>query len=409
MSGDVTLASLDDLPEPAPIAAFLEKGIGWLVEAQHPDGGWGAGSHARQQERDPHAIQTDPATTAFTALALIRAGHTPVLGEYREAVRRAVEYLVKVVDGYPREGPRITDRKGTQLQAKLGPLVDTLLTVQLLSRVLPELGDGDELRGRVDKALDRCLEKLQGSQKADGSWGGGGWAPVLQSSLGCSALELAQVAGKRIAPRFLDSARNYQKSNFSVSTGKAMATDAAGVELYAFAGSQRAAANEARAASFLIEDAKKVGDLARDAEVTTENLAAIGVGGGKARALYRAYAGNEAQVARLDDEAMLKGFGNNGGEEYLSYAMTSESLVIAGGEPFEKWNRKMRERLEKVQSPDGSWTGHHCITSPVFCTAAVVQCLTVDRDARLLRRISDIVVASAREAPKEAPKEAQGK
>jgi hypothetical protein len=44
----------------------------------------------------------------------------------------------------------------------------------------------------------------------------------------------------------------------------------------------------------------------------------------------------------------------------------------------------MHGRLQKIQNSDGSWSGHHCITSPVFCTAAVVQCLTTDRDATFL-------------------------
>jgi hypothetical protein len=36
----------------------------------------------------------------------------------------------------------------------------------------------------VDRALDKTLSKLYGSQQKDGSWGKkGGWAPVLQSSL----------------------------------------------------------------------------------------------------------------------------------------------------------------------------------------------------------------------------------
>jgi hypothetical protein len=44
----------------------------------------------------------------------------------------------------------------------------------------------------------------------------------------------------------------------------------------------------------------------------------------------------------------------------------------------------MHGRLQKIQNANGSWTGLHCITSPVFCTAAVVQCLTTDRDAKFL-------------------------
>ena len=80
-----------------------------------------------------------------------------------------------------------------------------------------------------------------------------------------------------------------------------------------------------------------------------------------------------AQVRRLADEQLLSGFGSNGGEEYLSYLQTSESLVIAGGDEWEPWKKKMGARLAKIQSQDGSWTGHHCITSPVFCTAAVLR------------------------------------
>ena len=103
-----------------------------------------------------------------------------------------------------------------------------------------------------------------------------------------------------------------------------------------------------------------------------------------ARVYASSYSTNERQMKRLNDDKLLAGFGNNGGEEYLSYLMTSESLVIAGGEEWTKWNEKMHVRLEKIQNKDGSWAGHHCITSPVFCTAAVVQCLTADRDAALL-------------------------
>jgi hypothetical protein len=100
--------------------------------------------------------------------------------------------------------------------------------------------------------------------------------------------------------------------------------------------------------------------------------------------LADAYDQNRAQIERLSDEQLLAGFGNNGGEEFLSYLMTSETLVIAGGEKFHQWQDKMQGRLAKIQNSDGSWSGHHCITSPVFCTAAVVQCLTADQDAEFL-------------------------
>jgi hypothetical protein len=60
--------------------------------------------------------------------------------------------------------------------------------------------------------------------------------------------------------------------------------------------------------------------------------------------------------------------------------MTSESMVSMGTNAWDQWHSKMTNLLSSVQNPNGSWSGHHCITSPVFCTAAVVLALTADRD-----------------------------
>lgn len=375
--------------QPGEIPAFLQKGVAWLIAAQHNDGGWGGGSHAHQDIRDPHAVVTDPATTAFTLLALMRSGHTPVAGEYQAQVKNGLEYLVTAVEKAKTEGPLITDVEGTQPQTKLGRFVDTSMTAQYLARVLPLFPKDDPMRLRVDAALDKCLAKLQVSQQADGSWGhGGGWAPVLESSLSCSALEIAAANGKQIDRKVLDKARDYQKSNYDTKLGKADSSAAAGVELYAFGGALRGNAPEAREADSIVRRAKDEGKLAADAPVNVESLRVAGQSGDRAQKLAQAAAQNTAQLRRLDDEQLLSGFGNNGGEEYLSYLMTSESLVIAGPNDFHKWHDKMLTRLKKVQNADGSWSGQHCITSPVFCTAAVVQCLTTERDAKFLSEMA---------------------
>lgn len=383
----------------AALDPFVQQGVAWLVKAQHPNGGWGAGSHAAQQLRDPHQVVTDPATTAFVAMALVRTGSTPQSGPQQGALKRATLYLVDVVERAPEAGPQITDLQGTQPQAKLGPLVDTGLTSQYLARILPALTKGSPLHARVDAALDRCLRKLQGSQLADGSWGiGRGWAPVLQSSLSTSALEMAQAAGKQVDADKLERARGYQKGNYDASTGRAVpggvaggvTGGSAGVELYAFSSSQRANAAEAAEALTVVEAAKHKGALPSAAPVSVENLKKAGLDERKARSLNDAYNARNAQLRRIADEELLRGFGSNGGEEYLSYLQTSESLVIAGGNEWDPWKKKMSARLSKIQSQDGSWTGHHCITSPVFCTAAVLQTLTADRDTAELRRASRV-------------------
>jgi hypothetical protein len=102
--------------------------------------------------------------------------------------------------------------------------------------------------------------------------------------------------------------------------------------------------------------------------------------------LSGAYEQNKSAQKMLSDESVMAGFGNNGGEEYLSYMMTAESMVITRDAEYDAWFQNMSRRLGKIQERNGSWSGHHCITSPVFCTAAVIMTLTADRDADALVR-----------------------
>ena len=76
------------------------------------------------------------------------------------------------------------------------------------------------------------------------------------------------------------------------------------------------------------------------------------------------YANGKAQ-----DKTVLTGFGNNGGEEFVSFLLTGESLIIGGEDEWIKWYENTRTILANIQNSNGSWQGHHCITSPVFCTA----------------------------------------
>ena len=76
--------------DPKPLPEFVQNGLAWLAEAQFDNGGWGAGSHANQGVRDPHAVRIDPATTAFSAMAFLRAGNTLTDGAYRANVSKAL-------------------------------------------------------------------------------------------------------------------------------------------------------------------------------------------------------------------------------------------------------------------------------------------------------------------------------
>jgi len=375
------------LPEPGPIDPFMLKAIDYLVAAQHENGGWGGGSHSAQDIRDPHAVVTDPGSTSFAAMALMRAGHTPFSGKHKEVVLKATKHVVEVVEKAPEAGPLITDTKGTQLQTKLGQIIDTSMAAQFLARVLPLTEPDAALQKRVEAALDKCLRKIEASQDEDGGWTTQGWAPVLQSSMNNQALELGEVAGRKVDASVLKRSREYQRRDIDADTGAvggAKAADSAGVGFYAGAAAQRASAPAAAEAEQAMEKAKKDGVVAADADVNEENLAKIGYTREEARDKAEAYKQNDSLVKRLDDENYLSGFGNNGGEEFISYMLSSESIVITGGETWAKWNTKMHTMFEKIQNTDGSWSGHHCITSPVICTAASLLCLTADRDVHVL-------------------------
>lgn len=371
--------------DPKPIAPFAERALDWLASAQAPNGGWGAGSHSRQDVRDPHAVAVDPATSAFAALALVRAGSTLNTGPYRENVSRALEYLLEAAESHPDAGTAITDVRGTQPQAKLGQNIDVSMTAQFLTRILKETHDDPALRKRVEDALDKCLAKLARAQQSDGSFNNGGWAPVLQSAMANSAFEMAASAGRAVDAEVLKRSRDYQDRNVD-EDGSVRTEAAAGIGLYSIASSQRALAADVRQMHDRLDEARRDGKIDKAAPVTTDNLKAVGYSAEEAESMATTYRKFQSTTEMLSNDDVLAGFGNNGGEEFLSYMMTAESLAAAGGESWDEWHAKMSNRLEAVQNTNGSWSGHHCITSPVFSTSAVVLTLTADRDLDLIQK-----------------------
>ncbi|HBR54141.1 MAG TPA: hypothetical protein DEA82_08115 [Flavobacteriaceae bacterium] len=98
----------------------VRDGLSWLAEAQLPNGGFGAGSHAGQYVRDPHAVPADPATTAIAAQAFLRSGITLKKGNYANHLKKVISYLLETVENSPKTDQYITDVRGTQIQRKLG-------------------------------------------------------------------------------------------------------------------------------------------------------------------------------------------------------------------------------------------------------------------------------------------------
>jgi hypothetical protein len=372
------------LKTPAEVSGSQQRAFNWMIQAQNGDGGFAAGTHARQDIMDPHAVPSDPATTAMVSMALLRAGSTPESGRFANVLQRTTEFLLKAVENAPEESLNVTQLTGTQIQVKLGQNIDAALTAQYFSNLMGRMPCNDPKHDRWLNALNKCVRKIQRSQTSNGSVAGSGWAGVLQSSFATNALESAQHVGAEVDDAALDKARDFQKANFDANTGSVATESAAGITLYAVSGSARASAKEARKADEDLKKAAREGRVKADAPVSVENLEQAGYTKDEAEKMNTAYQVYEAAKVQAQEQRVISGFGNNGGEEFLSFLQTGESLVINKDASWRNWYGSTTARLIEIQNPDGSWNGHHCITSPVFCTATSLLILGVNNDIEQL-------------------------
>ncbi len=69
----------------------VDAALGWLVRHQEPDGRWEAAEFGGKKGNDP-------GVTGLAVLALLGAGHTEKAGEHKEAVTKAVDWIISRQD-----------------------------------------------------------------------------------------------------------------------------------------------------------------------------------------------------------------------------------------------------------------------------------------------------------------------
>ncbi len=388
--------------EPKPLSPAALKGLGWLAEHQLPSGGWGQGEESANMGGGG-ALKDTPnvADTCVAALAMIRSGSTPTSGPYKDAIVKAVKFVQSQVDASDAKSLSVSSVQGTRVQQKLGPNIDTFLASILLAEVKGRMPDDASKKG-VDAALAKVVAKIGAHQKADGTFDGAGWAPILAQAMCGKGVNRAAQAGAEVPQVVLARAEENARNGFAapakvgglgggiiggpgltpVSTARrsslaaAPARGDAGVALYGVAADlgvlqdsvntyqakKRDLADKAANAASAPERAQakmKLGEIANLEKTQDDNRAAV--------------------VARLDDKQFVSGFGSNGGEEFLSYMNIAESLVVKGGDEWKKWDDSMSGNLQRVQNGDGSWSGHHCITGRTFCTSTALLVMMADR------------------------------
>jgi hypothetical protein len=360
---------------PGEVRAAVEKGAKWLASVQGADGGWGqdggAHSHVRQTERT-ESEGNDVANTAVAALALLRAG-----SQYQPGVERAVDFILRRVEASPADGLSITDVRETQIQRKLGPYIDTFLASMLLAEIDGTLAGNN--KARVRRGLEKCVAKIERNQMKDGSWNvGGGWTPLLGTSLASRSLYEADRKGVSVNKDVLKRAATYTVRNqknrdqvgggagFGVGSGSGTGRGIGTVtETVTISGATRSVkpALPAAAGVDLYQDAQALEQLTRTAEDREKNAKEI-----------------SAINRKLSDAKFVEGYGSIGGEEFFSWLNISDSLKRSGGKEWREWKTKITRKIVALQNNDGTWAGHHCITGRVAVTSAAILNLSLDRE-----------------------------
>jgi len=416
-----------------PVTVAVEKGMKWLVSVQGKDGGWGQDggetSYVRQGER-LESNGNDVANTAVAAEALLHTGNTPSKGTYRENLQRAVAFILQHVEQSPAEGLEVTSLRGTQIQRKLGPYIDTFLSAKLLGELDGNMGNA-QANARVRQDLQKCVAKIEKNQLQDGSWNiAGAWAPIFGTSLASQSLNMAMAKGVPVTQMAMAKVQDYTQKTasggpatagggysgggggsgsgggYGSGSGGGVGPGAAGGAVGGVMGGvlggipatpAPAVATPPPPAS-TAETVVVTASAGRVFSASDGLSASAGLSASSAGVSLYKRAQELEQLSRTDkdrqtnakqiadikkqlsDPRFITGFGSVGGEEFFSYLNISDSLHRAGGPEWERWNADMKEKVLKMQNEDGTWAGHHCITGRVAVTSAAMLILVTDRE-----------------------------
>lgn len=368
-------ATMPSPVKPKDLTKHAKSGLSWLVEHQLPNGGWGQGEESNNMGHGMDGIKDkgNVADTCMATLALMRSGSTPSEGAHSKSVRKGVEFVLAEVEKSDKDSLSVTSVQGTRVQAKIGPYVDTFMSSLLLSELKSKTGD-EALDKRVAAGLNKVLTKIEKNQRSNGTWDSQGWAPVLSQGIAAKSLNRAKQNGVQVNEEVLQKTESYAQAQFD---GTKMAGEGtAGVGLYGAASSAGTMRDARNTKGMEIDRDRELAANAKDESVRKEAKKRVDSYEDTAQ---KQAAVEKGLVGRLSDASFVAGFGNNGGEEFLSYMMVSESLVAKGGAEWEKWDREMTANLNRVQNADGSWSGHHCITGRTFVTSSALLVLMADR------------------------------
>ncbi len=296
----------------------VKRALQWLKKTQNADGGCGVDI----------GQGSDIGVSSMVGIALMSSGTTPIEGKGRTSLKQIRKYILRQTDNMPAND--ITSRTGTQLQNKIGRHAHSFFAALFLSQIMGQ-GTNPNL---VKSSLKRVIAAIVRAQGRNGDWGGQSWAPILGTVMGWVSLRAADFVGLSVgaAPKkTADHLVRSMKQNLNSNRGwmHNLYKNASGIRvLY---------------------------EMERENESVSQ----------------KAFKDVLGLVTRDNTP-----FTQAGGEEFLAFHLITETMLKKGGGDWNTWFPVVRDKLINVQNSDGSWTGHHCITSRTFCTAAAVLVLT---------------------------------
>jgi hypothetical protein len=408
-------------PEPKPKVVAKEKplskkvqaGLDYLARVQMKNGAWAEGSE-EENPNNPDSKLPSVAHTSLAGLTFLRAGGSPSNGAHAKRLTLAVEFVCAAVEKADKESLTLGDGINTYIRTKLGQYIDTYLALWFLAEVKGQMTD-DKANERVEKALAKVIDKMQRHQLADGSWDSIGVSPGVANGIATKGMFRARQVGADVDKAVLAKAEKRGREYFDkvkpgngtglimltppgkggdskpgskdkpppgVGTGPGPDLDALldpslGFDLYSLTSNLSAiqeAVSTTRQAEAVARRIAESPSATESEKATAKELAESAT---RAEKVHKEAIDKLAKY--LGSEDLLMSLEGCGGEEFFGLVIVSESLQAGGSKDWNKWDKFVTNGLNKSQNRDGSWSGGHCLTGRVFCTAAALLALTSDR------------------------------